>query len=130
MTSPHRKLLNQVYISIVVLTILVFGLSFYLFGITSGIISAGSVLCLALGFWLTESLVGVMTGVKKANSTAIGLLFLGKLGWWVGIFFAARLIPTGSEKALAMGFGSFLLAILAGALYHFGLPKISDTGTS
>ncbi len=130
MASPHKKLLTQLYISIVICAVLAFGASFYLFGIIGGFISFGSALCLALGFWLTESLVGIMTGVKKANSSAIGLLFLGKLGWWLGIFFAARLIPAGSEKALAIGFGSFLLAILVAAISHFGLPKISDAGTS
>lgn len=126
MTFEHKKLIRRMYFCILGFTVLAFGLGFYWLGMTGALVAAGSLLCLALGFWLTETLVGLITGVKKANTTAVGFLFLGKLGWWIGIFLAAKWIPEGNEKSLALGFGFFLLAIFVAGLSHFGLPKISD----
>ena len=86
-------------------------------------------LCLALGFWVTEMLVGVFTGVKKANATAIALLFFVKLGWWTALFWGARRIPQGHDGAVALGIGGFLLALLFSTLRHYGVPTISDVET-
>ena len=95
-------------------------------GFSAGIAVAATSFCLALGFWLTESLIGVMTGVKVANSTAIGLLFLGKLGWWGLVFWLSRHYPPGHEGAIAAGIGAFLLSLLAGVISIYGMPKLSD----
>lgn len=100
--------------------------SFWKFGPTGAIVTLISVLCLASGFWITEALVGVFTGVKKANATAIGLLFLGKLGWWALLFFLSRSYPPGSEFPIAIGMGAFLLSLLVGVISQYGWPKISD----
>ncbi len=83
-------------------------------------------LCLALGFWITEMLIGVFTQVKKANPTAIALLFFGKLAWWASIFVGARHLPRGLDAAVALGIGVFLLALLIASIRHYGMPRISD----
>lgn len=86
----------------------------------------GAALCLALGFWLTEMLVGVFTKVKTANATAIVLIFSGKLAWWALLFWFARHLPAGLDGAVASGLGIFLIALLFATLRHYGMPRISD----
>jgi hypothetical protein len=85
-----------------------------------------AILCLALGFWITEMLIGVFTRVKRANATAIGLLFIAKFAWWGMLFYGARHLPAGHDGAVAVGLGTFLLALLFGTLRHYGMPSISD----
>jgi hypothetical protein len=96
------------------------------FGPIESGITAITALCLALGFWITEMLVGVLTGVKKANTTAIALLFLGKLAWWAALFGLSRYYPAGTEVPIAIGMGAFILALVTGVLSQYGWPKISD----
>ena len=105
------------------------GLSYWLWDQSSVITTELSLLCLALGFWVTEMLVGVFTRVKKANATAITLLLLAKLGWWAALFWGAKRIPHGHDGAVALGIGSFLLALLFSTLKHYGMPTISDVET-
>lgn len=85
-----------------------------------------SCLCLALGFWITEMLIGVFTTVKKANASAIVLLFLGKILWWGTLFWCSRHIAPGMEAAVASGIGIFLAALLLSSIQHYGMPRISD----
>ena len=95
-----------------------------------GTMAAGSTvataLCLALGIWLTELLVSVFMGVRKANPTAIALLFLGKLVWWGSILVLSRNHAAGMEKPIALGIAAFLFAVTLTGIFHYGMPKISD----
>jgi hypothetical protein len=126
MKPEQKKLQRSIYLNFGVFS-LISAISGYLMYGNSGAITAfASTLCLALGFWITESLIGIFTGVKKANFTAIALLFSGKLAWWVGIVWASSILPKGSEPVVAIGLGSFLLALLIAGFMHYGLPKISD----
>ncbi len=86
----------------------------------------GAALCLALGFWLTEMLIGVFTRVKTANASAVVMLFTGKLAWWALLFWAAKRLPAGLDGAVASGLGIFLIALLISTLQHYGMPRISD----
>lgn len=113
------------------LLLIAFGLvatafSWWRWGTPHAITSLAAILCLALGFWITEMLIGVFTRVKRANPTAIGLLFLAKLGWWGILFYGARHLPAGHDGAVAVGLGTFLLALLFATLRHYGMPRISD----
>jgi hypothetical protein len=127
MNDKWKKLRRAIVFSLLAATALGMGLSFWKFGSLGALVTAVAALCLALGFWITENLVGCLAGVKKANATAIGLLFLGKLGWWVGLFALAKTYPRGMEVPIAIGIGAFLLALLMGGISQYGWPKISDT---
>lgn len=126
MNDRWKALRRSLVLALLLLTAIAAGASGWIYGAKGAAVTAISALCLALGFWLTEGLVGVMTGVKRANGTAIGLLFLGKLAWWGGLFWMARAYPKGFENSIALGLGAFLLALLIAAISHFGWPKISD----
>lgn len=95
-------------------------------GWTAGLVTLLAALCLALGLWVTELLVGVFVGVKKANPTAIALLMAAKFGWWGAIFLGSRHVPAGHETAIALGIGAFLVALLVTGIFYFGMPKIAD----
>lgn len=95
-------------------------------GLKAAAITALSALCLALGLWFTENLVAVFTKVKTANPTAMVLLVMGKMLWWVGLFLLMRSLPRGQEFALSLGFGSFLFALLCVGLAQAEWPKISS----
>jgi hypothetical protein len=101
-------------------------LAYYLWGASSVLTTELALLCLALGFWVTEMLVGVFTRVKTANASAVGFLFVAKLAWWGALFVGAKRIPPGHDKAVALGVGTFLLALVFSTLQHYGMPKISD----
>ncbi len=103
------------------------GLSFWQWGPERALASGAATLCLALGFWITEMLIGVFTRVKAANASAIGLLLVGKLGWWGLLFYVAKHLPVGHDGAIAVGMGAFLIALLLAAIVHYGMPSISDT---
>jgi hypothetical protein len=126
MNDKWKQLRRNIRITLLVTTLLVAGLSFWLWGAESAGVTFVASLCLALGFWVTEGLVGVMAGVKTANGTAIALLFAAKLAWWGGLFWLARVYPPGTESAIALGMGAFLLSLLSASISHFGWPKISD----
>ena len=83
------------------------------------------VILLGLGFKITEVLISVLTGVRSANASAIGLIFLAKIGWWALLFAVSRFLPSSLEMPLAMGIGAFLLSVLSLVVYLFGMPKIS-----
>ncbi len=122
----NNTLRKTLWLAFIGATALAVVLSFVWFGNQGAILTLISSLCLALGFGITEALVGVFTGVKKANTSAIALLFLAKLGWWLGLFMLSRHYPPGTEIPIAMGLGAFLLALFIASLSHFGWPKISD----
>jgi len=126
MNDKWKTLRRNIRLTLLVTTVLSAGLSAWAWGPTSGAVTFISALCLALGFWITEGLVGVMTGVKTANGTAIALLFMAKLAWWGGLFWLARVYPPGTESAIALGMGAFLISLLVASISHFGWPKISD----
>jgi hypothetical protein len=127
MNDKWKKLRKAIGLSLLGATVLGMGLSFWAFGPLGALVTAIAALCLALGFWITENLVGCLAGVKKANATAIALLFLGKLAWWVALFALARVYPRGMEFPIAIGIGAFLLALLIGGVSQYGWPKISDS---
>jgi len=95
-------------------------------GYRAGLATGLTLLCLALGFWITETIVGVFTRLKKANASAIGLLLMAKALWWIAVFAGAKFLPPDLDKAVAVGIGIFLLALLFSGLGQFGLPRISD----
>lgn len=102
------------------------GFSYWQWGVERAATTTAAILCLALGFWITEMLIGVFTRVKRANATAIGLLFLAKLAWWGCLFYGAKHLPAGHDGAVAVGLGAFLLALLFASIGHYGMPRISD----
>jgi hypothetical protein len=126
MNLNWKKLRVAIAWSLLVFTLIGMGISYWKFSLPAALVTAGAALCLALGFWITEMIVGILTGTKKANSTAIGLLFLGKLAWWGAIFGLSRYYPAGTEIPIAIGMGAFILAMVAGVLSQYGWPKISD----
>lgn len=108
------------------LTLVAVATGYWLWGPQAAVFSFCSALILTAGFWITEMLIGVVTGVKIASPSAKALLLLGKLGWWAALFFLANHAPESARLPIAMGFGAFLLGLLAAALFHLGPPKISD----
>ena len=82
-------------------------------------------LALLSGFKLTELLVSVLTGVRKANALAIIIIFLLKLLWWATLFVVSKKVTQPMIAPLGLGFAAFLLALLSAALFVFGVPKIS-----
>lgn len=126
MNENWKKLKKALFISVLLSTVILSGVSAYFYGPVGGAATLISSLCIALGFWITEGLIGVFTGVKRANPTAMGLLVLGKFGWWGLLFALARYHPPGTEIPIAIGLGAFLLSLVITALSHFGWPQISD----
>jgi len=86
----------------------------------------GSALCLALGLVITENLVAVFTGVKKANTIAMVFLLSFKLMWWGIIFWAGSRVPPEQKLSLIVGAGVFLLALFAMGLSMAEWPKSID----
>jgi hypothetical protein len=121
-----RLVKKSIALNLVVAGALAGVLSFLLWGPLPAIASVGVLLCLALGFWITEMLTGVFTQTRKANPTALLLLFFGKLGWWGALILAARHMPPGFDRPVGLGIGSFLLALLLAMLRHYGMHRISD----
>ena len=122
------KAVRKSFALMLLLSVLVAGgFSYGQWGAQRAVTTIGAILCLALGFWITEMLIGVFTRVKRANATAIGLLFLAKLAWWGGLFYGARHLPAGHDGAVALGLGAFLLALLFASIGHYGMPRISDS---
>jgi len=121
-----RKAKKTLMLAYVVVTVLTGAASFYFWGPKSAALTAGVVLCLALGFWFTEMIIGVFTQTIRANPTAIVLMLLGKFGWWAALIIAARHIPPGSEGAIGLGMAGFLLALSIAMIRHYGMPRISD----
>lgn len=85
---------------------------------------AAGVLCLAAGLKITELLISIFTGLRKANATALVLLVFLKLAWWAALFWGARHVSQETASALGIGFGAFLLSVLTLGLRVFGMPKI------
>jgi hypothetical protein len=100
-------------------------LSWYLWGPYGALVCGAAALCLALGFWITETLISAFTRMGSPSPTALSLLFCAKLLWWVTIFLVAKRLPPGFDKPVALGIGTFLLALLAATLPHYGKPGIS-----
>lgn len=121
---------KSLLLALLAMSVLGTGFSWWKWGADRAFTSAASILCLALGFWITEMLIGVFTRVKQANATAVGLLFLAKLGWWWALFVGAKHLPPGHDGAVAVGLGGFLLALLLASLRHYGMPSISDAEDS
>lgn len=134
MTEPHlpvrivdwRKVKKTLLACFVAFAVMAGVLSFTIWGFSPALTTMGVVLCLALGFWITELLIGVFTQTIRANPTAVVLLFLGKLGWWGTLFVAARHMPPGYDRPVGLGIGAFLLALFVGMIRHYGMPRISD----
>lgn len=127
--SPAEKWRNvrrMVVRTLSITSLCVAGVSFWLDGPTGAAVTILSVLCLALGLWITELLIAVFTGMRKANPTAMALLMLGKVLWWGSLILGAKLLPAGFEKSVALGIGAFLLAVVITGIAHYGMPKISD----
>ena len=121
-----EKAKTALFRATVVISVLSMGLSAYFWGKEAAGFTGGAILCLGLGFWLTELIVAVYTKTKKANITAMALLFLGKIGWWGGLFWASSAIPKGYERPIGLGIASFLGAVLVAMIQHYGMPSISD----
>jgi len=99
---------------------------FWLLGPTHSLVTLVTILCFALGFWVTELLIGILTRLKTANASAILLLLVAKFAWWGGLFYAAKYLPADLKIGVAIGMGVFLLSLLLAGLGQFGFPRISD----
>lgn len=86
----------------------------------------GTALCMALGLLLTENLVAVFTGIKKANAVAMIFLLSFKLLWWGIIFWAGSRVPADQRVAVLVGAGVFLLSLVAMGLSLAEWPKSID----
>ena len=117
--------IKKFYIFLGAWTLLALGIGAYFFPVNLlPFVILGAVALLS-GFKLTELLVSVLTGVRKANPAAIALIFFLKLLWWLALFLISRKITQPMIAPLGLGFAAFLLALLSAALQVFGLPKIS-----
>lgn len=128
MESPIRKwkkIERTFMISGGILSLAALAGSIWLWGAFSGLPMLLGVLCLALGFKLTELLVGILTGVRKANATAVALLFFLKFSWWGILFWGAKHAPSEWQKPFALGLGTFLFSLLIAGVTHYGFPKVS-----
>jgi hypothetical protein len=125
-----QKIRRLLGISLAVGTVIGAGISYFFWGFPALISCVGAVLCLALGFWITEILIGAVTGVKKANGSALALLAAAKFAWWTFLFLGAKHLPRVAEGGVAVGLGVFLLAILFSSVSQYGLPRISDGNSS
>lgn len=125
-TAKWKKLKKSLWLSVLLWSLAGAALSFYLWGSTASVFSLLGTACLLGGFYVTELLIGVLAGVKKANPTAIGLLFLAKLTWWGGIFWLSRHLTPSTQAPVAVGMGAFLFSLVSLVLLRYGMPKISD----
>jgi hypothetical protein len=105
------------------LSVLSAGLSFWFWGATAALLTLCAVLFLVAGLWITESLIGVFARVKTVSPTMAIFLFTGKLLWWGALFVLSRKVPAGLELSVALGMGSFLLALVLAVLGHAYTPK-------
>jgi hypothetical protein len=101
-------------------------LAFRLWGPTGAGVFLAGLLCLASGLWVTERLIAVFLGTRKANPTALVFLMTGKVLWWGALFFASRRLPVGYDGAVGLAIGAFLLALLIATVRHYGMPRISE----
>lgn len=97
----------------------------YFIGVSAVPVTLLGAAILAAGFKITELLVAVLTGVRKANGTAVALLFMLKISWWGALFFLSKVLNSTHLYPLALGFGAFLAALISSILYSVGMPKIS-----
>ncbi|MGE3261396.1 MAG: hypothetical protein AB7K68_06435 [Bacteriovoracia bacterium] len=121
-----RKVRKMLLLALAVSATAAGGLALWLWGVNGALLTVGSSLCLALGLWVTELLIAVLTGVRKANATAILLLLMGKFLWWGALIAGSRFLPSGNEGAIALGIGAFLFSVLITGIVHYGMPRISD----
>lgn len=121
-----KKVRKTLLISLGICLLGVAAFGFWQWGGNAAAIIALSGLCLALGLWVTELLVSVLTGVRKANATAVALLLAGKFLWWGALILGAKWVPAGNEVPIALGIGAFLLSVLVTGIVHYGMPQISE----
>lgn len=127
MQQEWRALRRVFFVITLVLAVASAVFSFWQWGPEAAVYSLCAALLLLGGFWVTEMLIGVFTGVKQATFSAKVLLFVAKLGWWGALFFASSRVTPDARYPIALGFGAFLLGLLLAALFRSGWPKISDT---
>lgn len=125
MTQQKTQWIKKFYIFLGIWTAIAVAASAFFLGLLAAPITLLGAGLLAAGFKITELLVAVLTGVRKANGTAIALLFFLKLSWWGALFFLSKILKSGDVYPLALGFGAFLAALVSSVLYSVGLPKIS-----
>lgn len=124
-----KQLRTHIFLFALLFAVVAAALSYHLWGAKHALAAFLGAACLSAGLFLTEGLFGVFTKVYRANPTAIALLFTGKILWWAMFFMLPRWIPSAFLPAMAIGMGSFLLAILVAGILHYGMPKISDANT-
>lgn len=129
MQSPIAKwkqIKKTIQLVLLILGVLALGFAVFYWGLWAITPTALGLLCLALGFKITELLVAILSGVRSANPSAIAILFLCKFLWWGALFWGSKRAPMEWQKPFALGLGVFLLSLLIGGLRHYGLPKISE----
>jgi hypothetical protein len=97
--------------------------TFYIFNSQALYFSLGAYILMAFGFKVTEMLVALFTGMVKANTSGVALVFSLKICWWGLIVIAAQYIAPSQTFYIATGIGGFLLAILSTVIFAQGLPK-------
>lgn len=127
MQQEWRALRRVFFVITVVLAAAAAAVSYWQWGGIAAAYALGAALLLLGGFWITEMLIGIFTGVKQATFSAKALLFLGKLAWWGALFYASSKAGPDARYPIALGFGAFLAGLLLAALFRSGWPKISDT---
>lgn len=127
MQQEWRALRRLFFLVTLVLAVLAAGFSYWQWGPVAAVYSLSAALLLLSGFWVTEMLIGIFTGVKQATFSAKVLLFVAKLGWWGALFYASSRVTPDARYPIGLGFGAFLLGLLLAALFRSGWPKISDS---
>ena len=96
----------------------------YLFHWTGLAIYVIGIVGFAAEFKLLAIIVGLITLQVKANPAMIALIFIGKLGIWIGLVGAPFWLPQGHGWSFASSAIAFLLALFVLLVFHGGLPRL------
>jgi hypothetical protein len=121
---PAKNWKTPFYFSLLLWGAIAVLLSGYLYsnvGILYAFVSIG---LMTLGLKITQALVALMTGLAKANTLGVLIIFTAKLAWWFALFGLSQLVEARFALAIALGVGAFLLSILSTAIWLNGAPKI------
>lgn len=110
-------------LTVLLSSLVFFGLVILQKNIASLWVFAGTAYCLA-GYYMLEIIALIFSNQRKANFTAVVLVFLGKLAWWALAILAIFYVQAAAKLPIALGCAAFFLAIIGNLFWSIGRPAI------